>query len=171
MHVARPATFDKSRRRACEYLRPVYARAYTQKSSSIIHNSVFLGGSDFSHGERLYLVAPLNGNATRFGSRWDESSTRRARASLLRRSIQVARLFYSFTAFFASENVWKIRKERMENGENFSQRPDLPTSPPPLLSSRASLQRNGLIQEITALPLLIYYVSPPSVYCPRLSPT
>lgn len=56
--------------------------------------------------------------------------------------------------------------------ENFSQRKlktDPPTRPSPLLSSPASLQRNGLIQEITALPLLIYYV--PSVYCPRLFPT
>ena len=56
--------------------------------------------------------------------------------------------------------------------ENFSQRKlktDPPTRPFPLLSSPASLQRNGLIQEITALPLLIYYV--PSVYCPRLFPT
>lgn len=56
--------------------------------------------------------------------------------------------------------------------ENFSQRKlktNLPDPTVPLLSSRASLQRNGLIQEITALPLLIYYV--PSVYCPRLFPT
>lgn len=35
-------------------------------------------GVDFSHGEHLYPVAPLNGNATRFGSRWHESSTRYA---------------------------------------------------------------------------------------------
>lgn len=39
------------------------------------------------------------------------------RRASLRRSIQVARLFYSLTAFFASENVWKISKERMENGK------------------------------------------------------
>lgn len=54
VHVPRPGTFDKSRRRACEYLRPVYAEL-TQKSSSIIHNSLFLGRGDRLFPRRAFI--------------------------------------------------------------------------------------------------------------------
>lgn len=172
VHVPRPGTFDKSRRRACEYLRPVYAEL-TQKSSSIIHNSLFLGRGDRLFPRRAFISGcafKWKRDAVRLPVAWKLDPARLA-APRCPGQFRSHGYFIPWRPFLHRKMYEKFPKKGWKM-ENFSQRKlktNLPDPTVPLLSSRASLQRNGLIQEITALPLLIYYV--PSVYCPRLFPT